>query len=441
MTNHRSPLNAQNSRRSFLKQVTAAGIGTAFLSSEVVGRSRSALETVNIACVGVGGKGSSDMGETAVNNNIVAICDVDEGRLGNAAKRFGKAQKYTDWRKLLEQKDIDAVTVSTPDHMHAPVSLAAMDLKKHVYTQKPLTNTVAEARKLTEAAAKHGVVTQMGTQHHSTARIKNSIELVQSGVIGKVKEVHTWTDRPGHFWKQGLTRPNKSDAVPASLHWDLWLGVAPKRPFVAGLYHPFHWRGWWDFGTGALGDMGCHIFDPVFSALELGAPQTVSAKGPKPDKESGPLWCEVTYTFPATKYAANDCKVVWYEAGRQPKREIMLAPKDWPGSKNGVLFVGEKGNVFVGFPEKAELFPKVDFANHKMPENNDNNHYQQWTEAIKGNGKTSCPFSYAGPMTEAVLLGNVAYRSESAIRWNAKKMTTGNEQADALIQREYRQGW
>lgn len=424
-----------------MQQSAAAGMGTVFLGGPVLGRSRSALETVNIACVGCGGKGASDMSETAVNNNIVAICDVDEQRLGGAAKKFGKARKYTDWRKLLEQKDIDAVTVSTPDHMHASVSLAAMEAKKHVYTQKPLTNTVHEARQLTEAAKRHGVVTQMGTQHHSTARIKNAVELVKSGVIGKVGEVHTWTDRPGHFWKQGLQRPAKSDPVPANLHWDLWLGIAPKRPFVKGLYHPFHWRGWWDFGTGALGDMGCHIFDPVFTALDLGAPKTVSAKGPKPDRESGPLWCEVTYTFPSTKFAKEDCKVVWYEAGRQPKKEIMLAPKDWKGSKNGVLFIGEKGNVFVGFPEPAELFPKHDFATFKMPENRDHNHYQQWTEAIKGNGQTSCPFSYAGPMTEAVLLGNVAYRSGETVHWNAGELDCGSANANQFVSRTNRSGW
>lgn len=430
-----------NNRRSFLKNATAAGLGTAFLGSTVLGRSRSALETVNLAAIGCGGKGASDLSETSVNNNVVALCDVDENRLKGAAGKFPQARTFTDWRKLLERKDIDGVTVSTPDHMHAPVSLAAMQLGKHVYTQKPLTNTVKESRRMTEAASRHKVVTQMGTQHHSTARIKNAVELVQSGVIGKVSEVHAWTDRPGHFWKQGLKRPDRKDPVPAGLHWNNWLGVAPARPFVSGLYHPFHWRGWWDFGTGALGDMGCHLLDPVFSALELKAPTKVSAKGPQPDPESGPLWCEVAYTFPATRFTAGSCNVIWYEAGRQPRREIMKAPKDWPGSKNGVLFVGEKGNVFVGFPEPPQLFPVADFAQQKMPGNQDDNHYQQWTEAIKGNGKTSCPFSYAGPMTEAVLLGNVAFRSGVTLKWNPVSMTTGHAAADKLLDREYRQGW
>ncbi|MEC9092182.1 MAG: Gfo/Idh/MocA family oxidoreductase [Planctomycetota bacterium] len=430
-----------NNRRSFLKNTAVAGIGTAFLTTDIPGRSRSALEAVNIACVGCGGKGASDMAETAVNKNIVAICDVDGKRLDAASKKFVKSKKYTDWRKLLDQKDIDAVTVSTPDHMHASVSQAAIDLKKHVYTQKPLTNTVSESRLLTQAAEKNGVITQMGTQHHSAARIKNAVEVVQSGVIGKVGEVHAWTDRPGNFWKQGLRRPVQSDAVPKELDWNLWLGVAPKRPFVQGLYHPFHWRGWWDFGTGALGDMGCHLLDPVFSALNLGPPTTVSAKGPEPDPDSGPLWCEITYTFSATDYAKSNCKLFWYEAGRQPKREIMLAPKDWAGSKNGVLFVGEKGNVFVGFPEPAEIFPRADFANFKMPQNRDDNHYQQWTEAIKGNGKTSCPFSFAGPMTEAVLLGNVAYRSGEFLQWDPRRLETGSGKADKFVARKYRKDW
>ena len=428
-------------RRSFIKQAAAAGIGTAFLGSGSQGQRRSAMEAVNIAAVGCGGKGASDLAETARNNNVVAVCDVDETRLAAASKRYPKAKIYTDWRKLLEQTDIDAVTISTPDHMHAPVTLAAMERQKHVYTQKPLTNTVSEARSLTEAAEKHGVITQMGIQHHSSGRIKNAVALVQSGVAGKIKEVHAWTDRPGNFWKQGLKRPNHSDPVPKALHWDLWLGVAPQRPYVQGLYHPFHWRGWWDFGTGALGDMGCHLLDPVFSALKLGPPKTVMADGPQPDPDSGPEWCQVTYTFGQTAYTTGDCQVVWYEAGRQPPRELIQAPEDWPGTANGVLFVGEQGNVFVGFPEAAELFPKSDFANHAMPDLQDENHYQQWTEAIKGNGTTSCPFSYAGPMTEAVLLGNVAFRSGQKLHWDSQKLSTGNEKANRLIEREYRKGW
>ena len=433
-------MNVTTNRRTFLWQTSASMAAAAAVSS---GRTYgSALEKINLASVGVGGKGASDLRETAVGHNVVAICDVDANRLAAAAKDFPQAKTYTDWRKLLEQKDIDAVTISTPDHMHAAISLAAMSLGKHVYTQKPLTHNVREARQMQLAAEKHRVVTQMGIQHHSSARIKNAVQIIRDGVIGKVREVHTWTDRPGAFWKQGLQRPERSDPVPSSLNWDLWLGVAPQRPFVSALFHPFHWRGWWDYGTGAMGDMGCHIWDPVFTALELEAPTLIEAQGPEPDLESGPLWCEITYEFPGTRHTTDTVKVVWYEAGRQPDPAIIKAPQDWPGSLNGILFVGERGNLFVGFPEAAQLFPLGDFSDYQLPQHEDNNHYTQWTQAILGQGQTSCPFSYAGPLTEAVLLGNVAYRSGGKVTWDQQEMKTlGNDNAQQFIGRTYRTGW
>ncbi|MEW4530837.1 Gfo/Idh/MocA family oxidoreductase [Maioricimonas sp. JC845] len=426
-------------RREFLTRTSAAAFVAPWLAT---GTARAANEIVNIACVGVGGKGWSDMNETAAGHRIVAICDIDDQRLARAGERFPEAKKYTDWRKLLEQPNIDAVTISTPDHMHAIVTAAAMKQGKHVYTQKPLTHTVHEARRLTEIAAEQGVVTQMGTQHHATARLKIAVQTIRDGVIGKVSEVHTWTDRPGNFWKQGLERPDRSDPVPAHVHWNDWLGVAPERPYVEGLYHPFHWRGWWDFGTGALGDMGCHILDPVVNALELPAPKMIRAEGPPPHPESGPLWCIVNYEFPGTAHTTDTLKLTWYEAGKQPPREIFKAPEGWAGSKNGVLFVGEKGNLFVGFPEMPELFPKEDFADHKWPEFENHNHYTEWTSAIVGDGKTGCPFSYSGPLTETVLLGNVAYRSGAPVEWDSKNLKVkGNEAAESFLNREYRDGW
>jgi len=429
------------SRRSWLRQASALGLAAPFLTSQVAW-GRAAANKINIACIGVGGKGESDMLETSVGHNIVALCDIDEQRLAKAAQRFPAARQYTDWRKLLEQKDIDAVTVSTPDHTHAPASLAAMSLGKHVYTQKPLTHSVYEARQLTRAAAKFKVVTQMGIQHHASSRLKVAVQTIQDGVIGKVREVHTWTDRPGNYWRQGQDRPTKSETPPAHVHWDQWLGVAAARPYVSATYHPFHWRGWWDFGTGALGDMGCHILDPVVHALQLGAPQTISAEGPPPHAESGPLWCNVHWEFPGTKFTTDKVTVHWYEAGKQPPREIFQAPADWKGSLNGVLYVGEKGNLFVGFPESPELFPRDAFAGHKLPSIPDNNHYTQWTDAILGTTQTSCPFSYSGPLTETVLLGNVAYRSGQKIQWNSQKLeAVGVPSASQFIRREYRQGW
>ena len=403
---------------------------------------RSANQKVNIACVGVGGKGSSDLRETSAGHNIVAICDIDENFLGEAAANFPDARKYTDWRKLLDQKDIDAVTISTPDHMHAPVTVSAMQLGKHVFTQKPLTHNVYESRRMAEIAAEKGLVTQMGIQHHATARLKLAVHAIQDGAIGPVSEVHAWTDRPGTFWKQGLDRPDHTDEVPASIHWDNWLGVAPERPYVKDIYHRFHWRGWWDFGTGALGDMGCHLLDPVVNALELGPPATVRAEGPEPHPESGPLHCVVHYDFPGTQHTTDTVHVVWYEAGKQPPRELFQAPDDWPGSQNGVLYIGEKGNLFVGFPEMPELFPQEKFADYKWPEIEDHNHYTEWTSAIANGGETSCPFSYSGPLTETVLLGNVAFRTGEMIQWDSENLKATNcKAADRFLREEYRPGW
>src|SRR4029453_17129387 len=276
------------SRRSYLKQVVALGIAAPLAASARQARAQ-AVSKVHIACVGAGwgGKGHDDMMQTSVGHEIVAICDIDEERLAKSGEKFPAAKRFTDWRKMLEQKDIDAVTISTPDHMHAAVTLSALQLKKHVYTQKPLTRTVHEARVLAAAAKDAGVVTQMGIQHHSSARLKKAVQAIRAGVVGRVSQVHTWTDRPGTYWKQGLDRPERHDEVPAHVHWNEWLAVAPERPYVAGLYHPFSWRGWWDFGTGALGDMGCHIMDPVVNALELGPPRMVEAEGPPPHRESG----------------------------------------------------------------------------------------------------------------------------------------------------------
>jgi predicted dehydrogenase len=426
-------------RRRFLKTVALGGIVAAVEGSA---KCASPNSKVNIACVGVGGKGWSDMLETSVGHNIVAVCDIDLQRLGKAAERFPKAETYTDWRQLLEQKNIDAVTISTPDHMHAPVTMSAIAFGKHVYTQKPLTHSVYESRRLAEAASHHGVVTQMGIQHHATRRLKTAVHALQAGVIGKVQAVHTWTDRPGTFWKQGLARPAKSDPVPSHVDWDRWLGVAPERPYVTGVYHPFAWRGWWDFGTGVAGDMGCHILDPVVGGLDLGPPQTIWAEGPTPLSESGPTWCVVHYEFAGTKYTVDKLRVTWNEAGRQPPRDIFKAPSDWKGSDNGVLFVGERGNLFVGFPEMPELFPKGEFSNYSFPDLPDHNHYQQWTNAIATGGKTSCPFSYSGPLTETVLLGNVAYRSGQKIEWDSKKLAVTNAtRANRFIRRNYREAW
>ena len=356
------------SRRSFLKHsgTTLAGLTLSGLSTApAILAARNPNGKLSLACVGVGGKGWSDMLELAPGNEIAAICDNHEDRLARAKAQFPGAKAYTDWRQLLEQKGIDGVMVTTPDHTHAPVTATAMRLGLHCYTQKPLTHTIHEARVLAAIAEETGVITQMGIQHHATKRLKIAIHaLREDKVIGRVREVHAWTDRPGTYWKQGLDRPAPGGNPPSTVHWDQWLGTAPERPWVDKTYHPFHWRGWWDFGTGVAGDMGCHILDPIVNSLRLGAPTKVKAEGPPPHAESGPAWAEILYTFPGTDLTTETLTLRWYEAGRQPDPALFQAPADWKGSLNGILFIGEKGNLFVGFPEMPELFPRANFASY-----------------------------------------------------------------------------
>ncbi len=426
------------SRRGFLRYSAAIGIGSQILRPA---KSRAASDHVHIACVGVGGKGASDMMETSVGNHIVAICDVDEDRLAAAAEKFPKAKKYTDWRKLLDQHDIDAVTVSTPDHAHAPITFSAMELGKHVYTQKPLTHSVHEARQLTLAARRTKVVTQMGIQHHSNTFFKTAVAILQSGKIGKVREAHVWTDRPVGFWEQGFDRRPAPKSPPAELHWNNWLGVAPERPYADG-YHPFKWRAYWDFGTGALGDMGCHGMDPVVSGLALGAPMAVEATAEGLNEETGPKTSIVTYRFPETRYTDGPLKMVWYDGAVPPPRELFDVPADYQLKPNGILFAGEKGQLIAGYFGHAELFLNGERAESGIDPVGADNHYTQWTDAILGRGKTSCPFDYSGPLTETVLLGNVALRSKEPIEWNSTELrVVGNRQANGLLSRRYRKGW
>ncbi|MFO1091884.1 MAG: Gfo/Idh/MocA family oxidoreductase [Planctomycetaceae bacterium] len=336
-------------RRSFLRQsALAAGIAPWVGASAV--RAGLANEKVNIACIGVGGKGFGDLTETSVGHNVVALCDVDAQVLARAAEKFPDAKKYTDWRKLLEHPGIDAVTVSTPDHTHAPATMTAMQLGKHVFTQKPLTHTIYEARRLAEVAAEKGLVTQMGIQHHATARLKIAVQVIRDGVIGKVSEVHVWTDRPVNFWKQGQQRPKETSPVPDYLDWDQWLGVAPERPYVDGVYHRFNWRGWWDFGTGVAGDMGCHMLDPVVNALELGPPASVYAPKARLLPESGPARCILRSL--QTRHTAETLRVSWYEATKAvPRREIFQRPDDRKAPTTASCSSARKATCSLAFPK------------------------------------------------------------------------------------------
>jgi predicted dehydrogenase len=409
----------------------------------LAGRARGASvnDKLNIACVGVGGKGASDMHETSVGQNVVAICDIDEQRLAEAAKAFPGARQYVDWRRLLDQTDIDAVTVSTPDHMHAPIAISAMQLGKHVYCQKPLCHSVYEARQLTKAAEQYGVVTQMGIQHHSSSRFKTAVKLIQGGIIGKVLEAHSWTDRPGTYWTQAFPRPQGRDAVPSHIHWDHWLGVAPARDYLNDTYHPFKWRAFWDFGTGALGDMGCHGMDPVISALQLGPPSWVRAETSERFDDTAPAWSVIHYHFPGTVYTTDPFDMVWYDGGKRPSAD-RVGGAQIADRANGIVFVGDQGLLAVDYERMPVLLPQEQFADFKLIAEPEDNHYLQWTEACKGNGTTSTPFSYAGPMTETVLLGNLAVRSAKPIVWDSQKLeAVDTPEADAFIRRPYRAAW
>lgn len=408
--------------------------------------SRSANEKLNVAHIGVGGQGGGDLGQISGDPqvNIVALCDVDEARAADSFNKFPNAKKYFDYRILLdkEAKNIDAVVVSTPDHNHAPASVLAMKHGKHVYCQKPLTHSVAEARIMQETARKHHVVTQMGTQGHpSYAR---AVEILQSGAIGPITEVHVITDRPAGWWPQGVDRPTGTSPIPSTLHWDLWLGPAPERPYNPA-YLPFVWRGWWDFGTGALGDMGCHLFDAPFWALKLGYPTSVEAQGEPTKPESPPLASVIHYEFPQ-RGELPPVKFTWYDGGNRPPKDLLEGvelPKDF----NGSFYVGSKGKALVPHGAAPQLLPEADFKDYEPPARSIkrvDSHYMEWTAACRSGavGTTGSTFDYSCPMTETVLLGNVALRVGKKIQWDAKNLkAVGCPEADPYIRYHYRKGW
>ncbi|CAL1165967.1 unnamed protein product [Cladocopium goreaui] len=433
------------SRRSFLGQAAAASIATVALPTIV--RSASANEEVRLAGVGVGGKGWVDINGAAKYGKVVAYCDIDTGpnRRGgyaNAAEKWADARGYTDWRKLLdtEGKNLDAITISTPDHMHAPVTLTALRMGLATYTQKPLTRTVHEARTLTVAAKQAGVATQMGNQGHSGAGYRTLVEAVQSGALGKVKGAHCWSNRP--IWPQGINRPQGSDPIPDAVAWDLWLGVAAERPYKKGVYHPFNWRGWYDFGAGALGDMGCHIIDPAVWSLELEAPTSVSYSGPKPNPETFPKQETLRYHFPATKQTAGEIDLYWYDGGRMPSAEQAHLPSGFKLPTQGVMLVGSEATLACSHGGKPAIYAGGE-PQKITKEIGGADHYQIWVEAIKGGAEPNSSFAYAGPLTETVLLGVIASRVDAGeLKWNADKLQFSNsDAANAFVRQEYRKGW
>lgn len=423
------------SRRTFLKSslLTTAGfwIGT----SSGLARKVSANAKLNVGVVGTINRAGANLNAVG-GENIVALCDIDDHLLAAARARFPKARLYTDFRRMLDQRDIDAVVVSTPDHTHAAATMAALKSNRHVYCEKPLAHDLFEVRAVTRAAARHRLATQMGTQIHATGNYRRVVELIESGAIGLVSEVHVWCER---VWEGG-GRPVETPPVPQGLHWDLWLGPAPARPYHP-TYHPKGWRRWWDFGGGTLGDMGCHYIDLPFWALKLRAATSIEAEGPPVQSETTPGWLIVRYQF-AARGALPPVRLTWYNGGKLP--ELVAAGGGVPNWSSGVLFVGAKGMLLADY-ERRRVLPEKDYEGFEPPAPSipdSVGHHEEWITACKGGAPALCDFSYGGPLTEAVLLGNVAYRSGRKLEWDAAACkVTNTREADSLVRHPYRRGW
>jgi len=421
-------------RRNWLKAAACGGAGILILHNSRSARSYQANEKLNLAIIGAGGRGKSNL-DAVAGENILALCDVNEQKAASAFAQYPEAKKYRDYRKLWDdlEDQIDAAVVSTTNHSHAPATVMALRRGKHVYGEKPGAHSVYEARIVTQVAAEQQVATQRGTQMHATDNYRRIVELIRSGAIGEVRECHIWLRS-----SRGALgdRPTETPPVPAWLDWDLWLGPAPSRP-----YHPIYANGhlWWDFGGGELGNMGCHYFDLPFWALELSAPLSIEAEGPPPHPESTPAQLHVRYQFPA-RGERPPVTLTWTH-GRQPSP--IFAEHAFPAWAWSV-FVGSRGMLLASY-DRRMLWPEKEFADYQPPEASippSIGHHAEWLAACRTGSATGCHFGYAGPITEAMLLGNVAYRSGAKLQWDAAGMKVTNApQANALLRRDYRDGW
>jgi predicted dehydrogenase len=400
-------------------------------------------EKLNIAGIGVGGRGAGDLGAVS-SENIVALCDVDWRHAAGTFKRYPKAKKYRDFRKMLvKEKNIEAVIVATPDHVHAVATMMALKMRKHVYCEKPLTHDIFEARKITEAAREAKVATQLGNQAQASEGTRLVSEFIWDGAIGPVREVHSWCNRP--ISPRGLGRPKETPAVPETLDWDLWLGPSDWRPYHP-CYLPFNWRGWWDFGTGVLGDIGCHQFDPIFRALKLKYPTSVEACTSGVNEETAPLASIVRYEFPA-RGELPGVKLTWYDGGLMPARPAELKDGLRFGNADDNLYVGETGKM-LGHrlipEEKSKKFGRPSKILSRSP-----GHHKEWIIACKGGPAAGSNFEWAGPLTEVVLLGNIAVRMGQKMYEKGLKLyydgpnmqITNVPEANKYIRRKYRQDW
>ena len=431
-------------RRRFIKFSVGASsavfLPTRLAAAAEPARKLRSIDKLNIGLIGGGGRATDNLAGVS-SENIAAICDVDEVRAANAFQKYPGAKRYEDFRVMLErEKGLDAVVVSTPDHVHAFAGIMAMKLGKHVYCEKPLTHSIYEARLMRETAKKYKVATQMGNQGHSFNGTRRAVELLRANAVGPVREVHVWSDRP--IWPQGIDRPKETPAPPPTLNWDLWLGPAPERPYHPA-YLPFNWRGWWDFGTGALGDMACHCADTAFWGLELGYPTSIEAEASDHHPETAPLWSIIRYEFPA-RGSRPAVKFTWYDGHKKPNASLLEGIKI---PDNGCIVVGSEGKML--FPDwhadKFQLYPLDKFAGFKGPDQTiprTTEHHKEWIEACKGGPPALSNFDYSAVLTETVLLGNVALRVGKKIEWDGKNAKAKNcPEAAQYIHREYRKGW
>ena len=428
-------------RREFVRRSAAAGAALAWAQVPSRARALSANDKLNLAFVGVANKGGHNL-DQLTGENVAVLCDVDQNYLDALKERFPQARVYRDFRRMLdaEEKNIDAVVVSTADHTHAPATAAALVRGKHVYCEKPLTHTVHEARHIAALARQHGVATQMGTQVHAESNYRRVVELVQAGAVGPIRQVYTWCNKG---WSNG--RFTEASPAPANLDWDLWLGPARERPYSRDV-HPANWRRFWEYGSGTFGDMACHIMDLPFWALDLKHPTSAAAAGPEVHPDGAPEWCLCEYEFPE-RDGQPPVTLYWSDGGRHHdlvKNTLDAGGRPLAEWGLGVLFVGEKGMLAADYGQR-QLLPAEGFEGFAAPEPtipDSIGHWNEWVAACKTGSPTTCNFDYAGAMTETVLLGVVAYRSGERLEWDAANLKVSNSShADSLIRKEYRPGW
>jgi predicted dehydrogenase len=421
-------------RRTFLAASAAVG-SAAFLGAAPAKKEE---RRIAVGCIGVANRGETNC-VLMVGQDVRALCDVDQKHLNGMSERFPAAKPFADWREMLDKVELEAVLISTPDHHHAPLALAAMKKGLHVYIEKPVAHTIEEVRKIEALAKEKNVVAWMGNQHHVSAGYRRAIEYLEAGTVGPIKEIHAWTSRP--TWIQGVKRPSEGSPVPPDLSWDLWLGPAPERAYNP-IYHPVQWRGWWDFGGGTLADFGSHLLDPVFSGLKLQAPTSVSATVSETgNDDTAPEWSIVKFEFPATG-AQPACTLTWYDGGNRPAPEMMPNVRM---PMNGVLCVGEKGKLFI--PDLGRP-PRV-FSNMRgevLPEPEQKvaltrGHQQDWLAACREGKPNQALFSEACRLTELCQVGNIAIRMKKPLKWDAARGTFDLPEANQLLRRTYRKGW